>query len=256
MATTSKRIRSLSSSESGAGAGDTWVYVWNLTSDKVGHTSIQIGGRVIKDTKCDDCTYMSIHPGGIPAIGPTTVLPLPASLARSLMEDMVSEANAQTEDPATASPLFSSPTTVRRESVAPDKVFCIKGLNVFAMKREMDHVESCVRSGDTSYQLLPRVNMLSFLRELPGYISQDPVDAALTRRIAAASSKQHGAVYNCATLVERILNIGGLRAEPARLQFPWDPTPNGIAERLSSVSNIKISGEDCSIDVLTHNFSD
>ena len=225
-------------------AENTWVYVWNLTADKVGHTAIQIGGctpktkldnKDIKKTP-DESVYISIHPGGIPAIGPTTVLPLPAILAKSLTDDMLSEAAAAQQ------PTYIHNSTQRVELQPPDQVFQIPLLNTQAMREHVRKVDTGVTCGDTSYQLLPRVKAVNFLRELPGYLAQDPVDMSCMRKTVSSLAKKNKekseyAVYNCATLVEKLLTIGGVPPiDDSRLRFPWDPTPNGVAEHLKALS--------------------
>ncbi len=220
---------------------NTWVYVWNLTAQKVGHTAIQVGGAKPKmQENTDKGVYMSIHPGGIPAIGPTTVLPLPASLANTLTEDMASKAAAQQPDACTESMNgFITPASlaVSASSLKPDHVFKIQGLNTRAMRERMRQVEAGVEEGGTAYQLLPRVNALGFLRALPAHIAQDPVEMALMREQEARDKTQQTNVYNCATLVESLLETGGM--PPVKHSFfPWDPTPNDITEHLLN-NNIK-----------------
>ena len=198
----------------------TTVFIWNLTSEKVGHTSIQVSDS----SSSGDSLYMSIHPGALPAIGPTTVLPLPASMSRSLQDDMITEALAEKTLEGVS----------KMDMKAPDKVYKIHGLNINNMKNKMNEVEEGVHCGDTSYQLLPRVNALRFFKELPGYIAQDPVDIHLmNQNIERNKKNDEGNVYNCATFVEKVLTCGGIPAIRAnQLTYPWDPTPNGIAEHL------------------------
>mmetsp|Transcript_5232 Transcript_5232/g.8059 ORF Transcript_5232/g.8059 Transcript_5232/m.8059 type:complete len:225 (+) Transcript_5232:2-676(+) len=198
---------------------DIWVYVWNLTSDGVGHTGIQVGD-----------TYMSIHPGRVPAVGPTIVFPLPAILASKLTDDMESEAAASRKDTVDPDSFYcgvASDTPLDQK--APDRIYRVAGLDTAAMRKTMRQVEAGVESDNISYQLVPRINALSFFKELPAYLSQDPVDMTLTRE--QPSQKQRGAVYNCATLVDHLLQAGGMRPVP-HSRIPWEPTPNAIADHV------------------------
>lgn len=188
--------------------------------------------------------YISIHPGGIPAIGPTTVLPLPALLARSLTDDMISEAEAasqQAQNDENMSHTHTYNPIPKKTLQPPDQVFKIPHLNTNAMREHVRKVETGVACGDISYQLLPRVNAMDFLRELPGYIAQDPVDIHFMQKTATILNKKTDlhdeSVYNCATLVEKLLAVGGVPSiHGARLWYPWDPTPNGVAQHLEDLS--------------------
>lgn len=198
---------------------DTWVYVWNLTAKGVGHTAIQVGD-----------SYMSIHPNYIPAVGPTVVFPLPATLTHHITEDMASEAVASKKDNIDENGLARTfAPDVAPNLKAPDRTFKVSGLDTDAMRRAMSRIEAHVESGEASYQLIPRVNGLGFFRELPGYLAQDPVDIELTRKRVSQDTPPE--VYNCATLVSHLLQEGGM--PPVHSSgLLWSPTPNDIASHL------------------------
>ncbi|MBX3709842.1 MAG: hypothetical protein KIT56_05310 [Gammaproteobacteria bacterium] len=216
---------------------NTWVYIWNMTSQNVGHAAIQVGGDSSKMMDEQPGEYVSIHPKNIPAMGPTIILPLPAKLATTLSADMESIAasrhgsNLDTMDyiPISSNP-DKSPT-----SLSPDKIFKIEGLDTEAMEKHINTIKNKVESGESAYQLLPKVNTVGFvdgfLRDSAAFIGQDPVDVEIHRRSLsnhAPTKRIH--VDNCATLVSDILNRGNMHIDQSKT--PWGLTPNGLADQL------------------------
>jgi len=214
---------------------DTWVYVWNLTANKVGHTAIQVGGTGPKCEESDGGEYISIHPNLIPAIGPTIVLPLPAALSNTLEEDMALEGAAAVKQDQSIDGIAGIPGELLGQdtpnSLSPDHVIKVPGLNTQAMRAHIKEVRAGIETGQTAYQLLPKINALKFFREMPYYLNYDPVDIKDVPN-PGKSNKNSPKVYNCATLVGQLLEVGGMPAmEPSML--PYKPTPNDIAESLS-----------------------
>ncbi|MDP3705539.1 MAG: hypothetical protein Q8R24_06475 [Legionellaceae bacterium] len=203
--------------------GNTWVYVWKMTAQKVGHTAIQVGGCKPKLEQDDHGEYISIHPNMIPSIGPTVILPLPAGLAGTLSHDMAAEAGSQNNDmlgELTGIPSEHSPT-----SCPPDYTFNIPNLKTDVMRNMIAATRDEVKTGQTTYQLLPKVNTLQFFKEIPQFISYNPVDIGSTPKPPQGNNR-----YNCATLVSSILKEGGM---PIRQSImPWGQTPNDLAEQL------------------------
>ncbi len=206
----------------------TFVYFWKTTPDGVGHAAIQVNGSKPKMTEDDEGTYISIHPSLIPSIGPTIVLPLPASLATHLSADMESEGahtqNLIPEESVSIFPPYPMP-------LAPDRTFIVEGLDTKAMLERINQTREGVDSGKINYQLLPKVNFMKFFRELSFYIAQDPVDIEMHRQ--STRKEKESQVYNCSTLVSDILNSGGLPIKQAK-GVPWGITPNGLADEIEA----------------------
>ncbi|WP_026069302.1 hypothetical protein, partial [Legionella tunisiensis] len=162
---------------------DTWVYIWNMTAKNgVGHAAIQVGGSQPKMKSEDPGEYISIHPEGIPAVGPTTILPLRAQLAKTLAEDMETQASSKTpiiDD-------FDSPLQFRPKqgplSSPPDQTIKIKNLDTKTMLAQIDQARKKVKTGGMSYQLLPKINVWGFFQDAPFFINQDPLDVHLNRK--------------------------------------------------------------------------
>ncbi|MBA2709708.1 MAG: hypothetical protein H0U57_03840 [Tatlockia sp.] len=209
-----------------ANSKKTYVYFWNLTPDGVGHAAIQVEGQKPKMNKEDEGTYISIHPYMFPSVGLTTVLPLPASLATTLLEDMESEASAKHkpihEDSVEIFHTYPKP-------LAPDRTFEIDGLDTEAMMKTINNTKEGVDSYKINYQLLPKINLLRFFRESPSYIAQDPVDMDMHRQ--CSRKEEDTKVYNCSTLVSDILKSGGFDIKQSK-RMPWGITPNGLADQI------------------------
>lgn len=224
------------SSTSGDCPQNTWVYIWKMTPDKVGHAAMQVGGCEPKKEKHNPGEYISIHPKLIPSIGPTTLLPLPAGLNDTLTEDMLTEASAPDFIGNSDSPVSFRPEV--KDSVAPDYTFKIPGLNTQAMLAAVETTREEVQTGETAYQLFPKINTLKFFKEIPHYLNYNPVDIK-----DCLKNKQKTKLYgdnrrNCVTLVDDILNAGGMPAMQSNA--PWGQTPNGLAEQLLKNDTVSI----------------
>lgn len=220
-------------------SGKTWVYIWRMTPQNVGHAAIQVGGDSPKKTADQPGDYVSIHPKSIPAVGPTIILPLPATLATTLNADMETEAASnQNENLEMAGiPTFTEKTL---SSLPPDFTFEIEGLNTNTMQECIHTVQKQVETGETSYQLLPEVDTTGyvrhFLRDAPAFMGFDPIDIELHRR-RLPKDESIGKRYNCTMLVKDILKSGGMNINSSNT--PWGLTPTGLAEELQGFENKK-----------------
>lgn len=207
----------------------TRVYVWLSSPRGVGHASISV-----------DNSYISIWPKMTPAVGPMSVLPLSAELATDLAEDMTAEAHEHL-------PVINSTDTCavtvhdgdNADQTPPDKVFDLTNLDVPAMKKYIEDERTKVREGYARYQLFPGVNVLQWMqnlvRDVGAYSNLDPVDISMQRqRIEEAAQDDSSAsvtVDNCATLVGKILSVGGLPIKESCT--PWRLNPDSLARQIS-----------------------
>jgi hypothetical protein len=204
--------------------GNTWVYIWKMTAQTVGHTAIQVGGCKPKLNQDDSGDYVSIHPNMIPSVGPTVILPLPAGLASTLSEDMAVEAGSQNYDMLVE--LGGIPPDNQPTSCLPDYTFKIANLKTDAMRNMIAATRQEVETGKTTYQLLPKVNALQFFKESSQFISYNPVDITSSPKRPDTYNR-----YNCATLVSAMLKTGGVPIRQSAM--PWGQTPNDLIEQLS-----------------------
>ena len=248
-----------------------YVYIWKTTTEKVGHVAIEVidceslptdsskqTGKMKNILKYDnnrkvkEKAYMSIHPGVIPSVGPTSILPVPASLSTSLSQDMEIEAeyenrtNISQEEPMIAISPPSSLSSASVKLLSPDFTFHVSdkiidtNRMISFMKQEKDNVQN----GRTAYQLFPKVDMMSIARDAPKCIGGD--SAALIRKEATYRNKDDTGnttpsvymprVYNCATLVTSILHAGGLKSIKNQAATPWGQSPNNVANQLFNIS--------------------
>ncbi|MDA9272190.1 hypothetical protein N9Q05_02285 [bacterium] len=211
--------------------GNTWVYIWKMTAQKVGHAAIQVGGCTAKRDEHDNHgEYISIHPNMIPSIGPTVILPLPAGLANTLTHDMAAEAAALHQNSLEDLTGIAAPLPT---SLPPDYTFYIPNLKTDAMRELITITRAEVTTGQTAYQLLPEINTLAFFKEAPQYLNYNPVDIAKPSHQPHQSSSYGDKKYNCVTLVSTILVAGGMPLQPSKM--PWGETPNSLGKQLSSI---------------------
>ncbi|MDX2346514.1 MAG: hypothetical protein QNK11_06570, partial [Legionella sp.] len=167
----------------------------------------------------------------IPSIGPTIVLPLPAGLATTLTEDMESEAAAQNNcmDDIEKELILDKHAST---SLSPDYVFKISNLDTQAMRAHIKQIQADVETGQTAYQLVPAINAIRFFREIPLYLTYDPLDIGNPEHIKRSLQTDQN-VYNCATLVDDILDVGGMPSRKPSFWASEPTTPNTISERVS-----------------------
>ncbi|KTC90314.1 hypothetical protein OQJ18_04465 [Fluoribacter dumoffii] len=212
-------------------SNDTWVFVWNMTANKVGHAAIQVGGSQPKVNADDPGTYTSIHPASIPSAGITSVLPLQAHLASSLSEDM--ETMGASEG-SSFGDMDSPPRISVKEStqpLPPDQIYHFKDLDTSAMNKHIEETQEKVKTGEVGYQLFPNVNVAGFFRDSSAFVAHDPIDVEMYRR-SSGKNRNTNPVYNCTTLVSDVLKEGGVNIKPSRYK-PWGITPNGLAAEVS-----------------------
>ena len=215
------------------------VYIWNTTRNAVGHAAIEVVACATADGSDAASKYVSIHPGGIPSVGPTVVFPLPAALSRTLHEDKMIEANYhKPQVPDANDPGVPFRTNEIVDALSPDRILHIEHLDTKAMLSEIDSIVSKVDSGEVQYQLFPKVNTLRFFKEIPHYITYNPVDSAILRdsKPQATASKEP-VVYNCATLVAHLLQKGGMPMNVSKK--PWGLSPNELSETIQESPSYK-----------------
>ena len=217
-----------------------WIYVWRMTPDKVGHVAAQLGGCSPKITKSDTAggRYISLHPSKIPAFGPTIALPLPSEISTSLAEDMEIEAMYNAMDKLTDDSTSACQRTGETASLLPpDKIFKIANLDTQSMQNYVDNVEREFDEGNIFYQLCPQVNSVEFLADVPKYIGFDLDSSASNAKAVVNYYGKHK--YNCATIASAVLASGGLILKHS--PTPWGLTPNDVASQLETLSSASIS---------------
>ena len=219
--------------------GNTWVYIWKMTAKKVGHTAIQVGGCKPKFDETDNNgEYISIHPNMVPSIGPTVIFPLPAGLASTLSEDMTAEAGSQNNAMLGELTGIMEPFPPQHipSSCLPDYTFNIPHLKTNDMRKLITLTRDEVKTGATTYQLLPKINTLGFFKDIPEYINYNPVDIAKKPKQSPTSGYYGYNRYNCVTLVSTILATGGMPIQQSNM--PWGQTPNDLIEQLSKNTRV------------------
>ena len=164
--------------------GRAQVFVWSGDEHNVGHVAIQLDSGPAKCSDDQSSVYASIWPDKYSAVGPLTIVPLHAALASNLASDARLESiKASVEYDSSGDGVW-----VRRhtgEPIQPDKVFTITKLDKGKMIEEYERIKSGVQSGKVCYQLFPGIKTTST------------------------------EVYNCTTLANHILRVGGLTSLPA-----------------------------------------
>lgn len=212
---------------------NTWVFIWDMTANKVGHAAIQVGGSKPKMKDEDPGEYASIHPDTIPSTGLTAVLPLPAHIATNLSDDMETLGTSNNTNLDTDRPVLVNPSQDAKP-LPPDHVYQYKNLNTPVMSEHIKKTEEKVKAGEVGYQLLPNINLVKFFKDSSAFVNQDPIDVELYRR-RVMQETTNNPVYNCTTLVSEILNKGGLPVSHSSVK-PWGITPNGLSSELSDSS--------------------
>lgn len=210
-------------------SGNTYVYIWKTLAPKsVGHVAVEVGGAGEEGGH-----YMSIHPGLLPAVGPTTVWPMPAVLSSTLAEDMEIEATYQQLAPDPDEPATLVRTPYLAGGLPPDHIFKFAHLDTQAMRTFMQTVRDEVPVGQTTYQLFPKVNAYGFFKDISHCLTYNPIDARHSPSRQPSKQGYGANPYNCATLVSRILKEGGMSIQESNT--PWGQSPNGLAEQLSKI---------------------
>lgn len=218
---------------------DTWVFIWNMTAEKVGHAAIQTGGSQPKKKDGDPGFYASIHPYGVPSTGLTSILPLPAHLATNLSEDMETLGASENTGAFDMDQPLAKPNHDAKP-LPPDHIYHFKNLNTPMMSQHIQEIQKKVETGEVGYQLFPNVNLLGFFRDSSAFVSQDPIDVEMHRR-ASKKRTNSNQVYNCTTLVSEVLNQGGLSISRSLIK-PWGITPNGLSSEIKESEEISSQG--------------
>jgi hypothetical protein len=210
----------------------TWVYIWKLTSEGVGHSAIQVGGDEPKILEQQSGLYASIWPNSIPSIGPTIMMSLPAEFANTLAEDMSLEASSK-ENYFNDSHVLSK-ANLNPSGSSPTQTFKISGLDTKAMEQFIEEKKAGLVTGSTTYQLLPKIGLSKFLREGSFFSNLDPIDINLFNK---QCPQIESIPRNCTTVVMDVLNKGGMRIKSSL--FPWGLTPNNLADQIQASLNSK-----------------
>lgn len=220
----------------------TWVAVWNLTSEKVGHVAVQVGGDKLKENEDEPGEYFSLHPSVIPAIGPTIVLPLPATSATTLTEDMQLEGSKNTlpiDSDSNSTLTVIDP--VQNATTPPDKILRIEGLDHQAMLACIEQMRKNTEEGTQTYLLLSKVDTLELglrlINDAPYFVNQDPIDVMIADRNGLLSNQKSKSYTadNCATAAAKIINSGGGSCPINVSNAPWGITPNELARQVESM---------------------
>ena len=240
-----------------------WVYIWKMTTEKVGHASIQVGMLMLHICNFEyvlisnsgGCSpklspndhsngeYISIHPGYMPSIGPTTIFPLPASLANSLHEDMEIEGSYKTSNIHDEESVANMTMRNNRKDYSlvaqdimlpPDHTIQLINLDTNAMTRKIKEVRREVSLWQTTYQLFPNINILEFVYKMPHYLNYSSIDALNLEYKNLHTNQSFGkSTLNCTSLVVDILLSGGCQiVKPKSSVVPWVLTPNDLAAQL------------------------
>lgn len=186
---------------------NTWVFVWGMTPNVVGHVGIQVGGETPGDPKG---VYKSVHPK-LPVFGPLIVYPVPVHVATSWQEDSESEGKARGLNEGVLQ--------------APDAVFHSTTLNTQVMQSTVDRESN----ETTKYQLIPGIHPWQFFNRAAEDVTYQPSerrDYPVMRKTLPTKT------FNCATFVAEVLKTGGVALEETIL--PWKMSPNSVWSQLSS----------------------
>ncbi len=159
------------------------VFVWSGDNlSDVGHVSIEFPTK-----NHEPPVYTSIWPAKFPAVGPLCYLPLRATLSTQLSDDVRAESSGFSLELGNGDEALIP----RRKINYPDKEFSVKVPHVDSMEQEFKRIQSGVKEGKICYQLFPQVK----------------------------TTKTE--VYNCSTLVDHLLKMGGVDNLPEKPE--WRP---------------------------------
>lgn len=175
------------------------VYIWSGDRDNVGHVSMQFQP---KDNASP--TYLSIWPDRLPAVGPLAYMPLHATLAKQLSDDIKAESSGFTIDFRDGG---EDLVRIHRE-VKPDKILSVPVPNPDKLNQEYKRIQSGIEEGKIRYQLFPN------------------------------SRTTNTEVYDCATLVDHLLKAGGVNSLPEKPE--WKPSDfSNVLEKQPNVVALK-----------------
>jgi hypothetical protein len=172
------------------------VYVWSGDRDNVGHVSMQF-----KPKNNPSPIYLSIWPDRLPSVGPLAYLPLHATLATKLSDDIKAESSGFTLEFRDGGEdlVFS-----HKKEVKPDKIFSVLVPQMDDMDQEYKRINSGIKEGKIRYQLF------------------------------ANAKTTNAEVYDCATLVDHLLKSGGVDSLPEKSEWK----PSDFSEILEKQPNV------------------
>ena len=148
----------------------------------------------------------------LPAIVLRAIFPLKATLATTLKADEQAECAAvaaHSLDHAMDG-TYVSINPYADSLLPPDKIFKMTGLNQKKMREEVRRLKEGMQTGKVCYQLFPQVNMVRAMQGFFKHSANNPftqqVERCQTRTLTAPE------VYNCSTMVQHLLLVGGMRA--------------------------------------------
>lgn len=216
------------------------IYVWPTTFESRLNDRGTSAGHAAISTGVDN--HMGLWPHGIPAMGPTVIVPLKADLAKELKEDIIAE------EPPLYSPDMDEMTYSwyknprNHTALAAPMVFETTVADTNAIKAEMDKVKQQVKTGEIRYQLFPNVRLFSGLINSVNSISKsslniitaDPFSQLPNPHLSEELALLPNVimqVHNCTSLVKHILAKGGIQLKKHPLT-PWGTSPSALAVEL------------------------
>jgi|SRR5580700_3594545 hypothetical protein len=174
------------------------VFVWSGDRDNVGHVSMQLPSGA----------YTSIWPDKTIAVGPFAYLPLHATLATALEQDIKAESKGFTVELGAGEESLI-PSHVKK---LPDQEFSVTISEPEKLEEEFKRIKEGVKQGTIRYQL---------------FATSHPFP---TSHLLHTDEEE----YNCATLVDHLLKEGGV---PLPTNPHWRPSE--FSEDLEKQSEVK-----------------
>jgi hypothetical protein len=174
------------------------VYIWSGDRDNVGHVSMQFQPK-----NNPTPTYLSIWPDRFPAVGPLAYVPLHATLAKRLADDMKAESSGFSIDFRNGG---EDLVPNHKKEIEPDKIFSVPITQMDALREEFERIDEGIKEGKIRYQLF------------------------------ANSKTTNTEVYDCATLVDHLLKTGGVDSLPEKAEWK----PSSFSEILAHQPNVTL----------------
>jgi hypothetical protein len=205
--------------------GKARVFIWPGNSNNIGHAAIQF-----EDNESKQISYLSIWPKNLPAKGLVAIFPLKAALQNSFYEDMKAESigSRRIENGDFADGAIK--VAIHEEQVNPPQEYLIDNLNISKMQMEQKRLEEGIQLGSIRYQLFPNVRITSFLKKTLSFSAHNLFSDELECYHNQMPLPEQ---YNCSTLVQRLIEIGGqsIAEEPIYI-------PASLADKLDKLSRV------------------
>ena len=104
-------------------------------------------------------------------------------------------------------------------ALQPDKIFKIAGLDHKKIQEEVKRLKEGIQTGKVCYQLFPQVNMMRTMQRFFKYSADNPFTQQIESHQAITLTAPE--VYNCSTMVQHLLLVGGMYHLPS--QPIWRP---------------------------------